>query len=185
MITPWIAACELYIHSGCSSFLEAATLQKKIIYFVKKDHPKKAKMFREFGYYFRDELKCLNFLNSKIKNKKFNIKSSKLPTQIIENSNKDLSFYKLYIQFMKNKYTKKLKPLKILYNNEKYFYSNFLSLLKISIKYILLKIPFFVELMFILNPSSILTTKYKKKKFPYLDEKEVNSFLTRSLKKNK
>ena len=39
--------------------------------------------------------------------------------------------------------------------------------------------------MFILNPSSILTTKYKKKKFPYLDEKEVNSFLTRSLKKNK
>ena len=63
-------------------------------------------MFREFGYYFRDELKCLNFLNSKIKNKKFNIKSSKLPTQIIENSNKDLSFYKLYIQFMKNKYTK-------------------------------------------------------------------------------
>ena len=85
---------------------------------------------------------------------------------------------------MKNKYTKKLKPLKILYNNEKYFYSNFLSLLKNINKIYFIKDTFFVELMFILNPSSILTTKYKKKNFLIL-MKEVNSFLTRSLKKNK
>ena len=29
VITPWIAACDLYLHSGCSSFLEAASLEKK------------------------------------------------------------------------------------------------------------------------------------------------------------
>ena len=29
VITPWIAACELYLHGGCTSFLEAASLEKK------------------------------------------------------------------------------------------------------------------------------------------------------------
>ena len=60
-------------------------------------------MFREFGYYFRDELKCLNFLNSKIKNKKFNIRF-KLPTQIIENSNKIYLLQTLYSIYEKQIY---------------------------------------------------------------------------------
>ena len=31
-ITPWIIGCELYIHSGCTTFLEASILKKKIIF---------------------------------------------------------------------------------------------------------------------------------------------------------
>ena len=62
---------------------------------------------------------------------------------------------------MKNKYTKKLKPLKILYNNEIFLLKFFVVIKNIN-KIYFIKDTFFVELMFILNPSSILTTKYKK-----------------------
>ena len=32
-VTPWIiAACELYLHGGCTSFLEAASLEKNSIF---------------------------------------------------------------------------------------------------------------------------------------------------------
>ena len=63
VITPWIAACELYLHGGCTSFLEAASLEKKIIYFVTAEHNKKSEMFKKYGYYFNDLYKCLKFMN--------------------------------------------------------------------------------------------------------------------------
>ena len=185
VITPWIAACELFIHSGCTSSLEAATLEKKIIYFVKENHTKKAKMFKNFGYFFNCENKCLNFLNRKLTNTRFNLNKAKLPTQIIQNSKKNFLFYKLYISYMKKKYENKLKPIKVSYNNDKYFFSQLISNLKMLIKYVLLKVPFFVEIMFFFNPSNLLTAEYKKKKFPHLNYKEIKDYIYRSLQTNK
>ncbi len=185
VITPWIAASELYLHGGCTSFLEAASLEKKIIYFVKYDHEKKAKMFREYGYHFKNLNKCLKFMNSNIKKNKFNLKRSKKPKLIITNSDTQKIFYKKFIGFLKKKYSNKLLPIKTLYV-EKNFFDIFLSNIKIFLKKIILKTPVLADIFFQLDGSNILSREYKLKKFPYLLKKEISDCLLRKTKqKNK
>ena len=48
----------------------------------------------------------------------------------------------------------------------------------------MLKLPIIVEIIFFINPSSILTNEYKKKKFPNLNNKEINNYISRSLNIN-
>lgn len=184
-ITPWIAASELYLHGGCTSFLEAASLEKKMIYFVKSEHEKKAQMFREYGYYFKNLDKCLKFMNSNIKKNKFNLKRSKKPKLIISNSDTKKIFYKKFIAFLKRKYSYKLFPIKTLYV-EKNSFEVFLSNIKIILKKIILKTPLLVDIFFQLDGSNILSREYKLKKFPYLLKKEISDcLLSKSKQKNK
>lgn len=184
VITPWIAASELYIHGGCTSFLEAASLEKKIIYFVKHEHEKKAKMFREYGYYFNNLSKCLKFMNSNIKKNRFSFKRSKKPKSLIQNSDKNKIFYKKFIVFLKKKYSNKLFPIKNFYN-EKNFLEIFFADIKISLKRIILKIPFLADIFFQLDGSNILSRDYKLKKFSYLLKKEVIDCLKKKSKQKK
>ena len=183
VITPWIAACELYLHSGCSSFLEAASLKKKIIYFSKSDHEKKAKMYKEFGYYFNNIDKCFNFLKKNEQNNNFLINKSKEPKLIIENSNSSKMFYKDFINFLYKNYDKKLASIQNSYPKKNLVISNFDNF-KVLIKKIILNIPFLESIFFQFNASNILSNKYKIKKFPYLKKKEILKYVYRLNNKN-
>ena len=176
VITPWIAACELYLHGGCTSFLEAASLEKKIVYFVSAEHKNKAKMFKKFGYYFNDLSKCLKFMNSNIKQKKFNLKKSSRPKFIIANSDKKLLFFEKFSNFLNKKYSNKLKKLKYFYN-EKNTFNKYLSNKKALIKRMSLETPILSDILFKMDGSNILTQEYKLQKFPNLLKKEVQDCL--------
>ena len=182
VITPWIAACDIYLHSGCSSFLEAATLEKKIKYFSKSDHEKKAKMYKEFGNYFNNLDKCYNFLKRSKKNNHFIFKKSKKPKLIIENSNTNKTFYKKFINFLEKKYSKKLSSIKNFYPKKNTINSS-LDELKVNTKKLILKSSFLEDMIFQLNASNILSNKYKMKKFPYLKKKEILKYVFRLSKK--
>ena len=183
VITPWIAACELYLHGGCSSSLEAASLEKKIIYYV-KHRERKAKMYNEFGYHFENINKCLNFMNLKIKNNKFNLKKSQKPVRIIQNSKEKILFYDNFINFLLKKYRDKITPIDKFYENKSQI-SNFFSQFKILVKKIILKIPILTNLFFILDPGIILSQEHKKNKFSSLKLSEIKEALFRLTKKNK
>lgn len=183
VITPWIAACELYLHGGCSSSLEAASLGKKIIYY-EKHRERKAKMFREFGYHFEDFNKCLNFMYLKIKKNKFDLKKSQKPIRIIQNSKKEILFYENFINFLLKKYRNKLVSIEKYYDNKSqifYFFSKF----KVLIKKIILKIPILTNLFFIFDPEIILSHEHKKNKFSSLKLSEIKESLFRLSNKNK
>lgn len=176
VITPWIAACELYVHGGCTSFLEAASLEKKIIYFVSAEHNKKSKMFRNYGKYFNDLHKCFKFMSENINKKKFNIKKSKRPKEIIANCAENFNFYDKFSLLLNKKYSNKLKKLKHFYD-EKNNLNNVLSIKKSYIKKISLNTPVLREILFRLDGSNILSKDYKLQKFPNLLLKEIKDCL--------
>ena len=176
VITPWVAACELYLHGGCTSFLEAASLEKKIIYFVPVEHKNKAKIFKNCGYYFKNLEKCLRFMNLRINVKKFNLKKSNRPEDIIANSEMKLVFFEKFINLLNKKYKNKLKKLKKFYD-EKNTFNKSLSNKKILIKKISLKTPILSDLLFKLDGGNILSHEYKLQKFPNLLKKEVHNCL--------
>lgn len=62
-ITPWIKACDLFMHSGCTSVLEAITMDKKIISFVSNKNEFRNNFYYKFGYHFNEEeILISNFL---------------------------------------------------------------------------------------------------------------------------
>lgn len=179
VITPWIAACDIYLHSGCSSFLEAASLEKKIIYFSQNDHEKKAQMYKEFGKYFNSIDTCFNFLKKNKRNSEFVFSKSKKPLSIIENSSTSKEFNQKFINYLKKNYSNKLLSVKNLYPIKSSFNSS-LDKFKILIKKFILKFSFLENILFQLNASNILSNKYKIKKFPYLKKNEVLKYVFRS-----
>tara|TARA_B110000027_G_scaffold133855_1_gene163610 strand:+ start:5750 stop:7138 length:1389 start_codon:yes stop_codon:yes gene_type:complete len=181
VITPWIAACDIYLHSGCSSFLEAASLEKKIIYFSQNDHEKKAQMYKEFGKYFNSIDTCFNFLKKNKRNSEFVFSKSKKPLSIIENSSTSKEFNQKFINYLKKNYSNKLLSVKNLYPIKNSFNSS-LDEFKILIKKFILKFSFLENILFQLNASNILSNKYKIKKFPHLKKNEVLKYVFRSTK---
>ena len=181
VITPWIAACDLYLHSGCSSFLEAASLEKKIIYFSQSDHEKKAQMYKDFGQYFNNIDNCFDFLKKRKINNEFVFNKSKKPHSIIENSNSSKEFYREFLNYLKENYSNKLFSVKNLYPKKSLFKSK-LDKFKILIKKMILKFSFLENIIFKFNASYILSNKYKKKKFPYFKKIEISKYIDRSSK---
>ena len=181
VITPWIAACDIYFHSGCSSFLEAASLEKKIIYFSQNDHEKKAQMYKEFGKYFNSIDTCFNFLKKNKRNSEFVFSKSKKPLSIIENSRTSKEFNQKFIKYLKKNYSNKLLSVKNLYPIKNSFNSS-LDKFKILIKKFILQFSFLENILFQLNASNILSNKYKIKKFPHLKKNEVLKYVFRSTK---
>tara|TARA_X000000950_G_C13881706_1_gene647143 strand:- start:1031 stop:2407 length:1377 start_codon:yes stop_codon:yes gene_type:complete len=178
VITPWIESCELYIHSGCTSFLEAASLEKKIIYVCENEDYKSSKMFKSYGYHFTSYNKCLTFLLKKIDKKNFHLDRSSKPTSIISNTKNKKYFYKEFIKFIKKKYNNKLRPMKRAYP-KKTKIENYFGMFKVVVKKFILKVPIFRQIIFFINPSLLLTKEYKRKKFPSLERLELKSYLNR------
>ena len=155
-----------------------------MIYFVKHNHEKKANMFCDYGYFFRDLKKCINFMNMNIKKNNFNLKKTNNPIKIVRNSSNNFYFYKNFIKFLSLKYKNKLKPIRNYYD-KKTTIEKLISKIKFFLKKVILKIPLLTNLFFLINPGIILTYEYKKQKFPSLSKNELNEYLFRILyKKN-
>ncbi len=182
VITPWIESCELYIHSGCTSFLEAASLQKKIIYICENEDYKSSKMYKHYGYHFTSYKKCLTFLRKKIDKKYFHLSHSSKPTAIISNTKNKKYFYKDFIKFIKKNYDNKLQPIKKTYPTKTKI-ENYIGILKVFVKKLLIKVPILRQIVFLINPSLLLTKEYKEKKFPSLDISELKNYLNRTTTK--
>lgn len=112
-VTPWIIACDHYLHSGCQSVLEAAILKKKIISFF--PNGKVSENFYNFSPIFNRDGDVLKFVGSY----RFNLKTSYRYNnnnlyKISANIKKKSYFYKEFIKYIINKYSDNL-------NSEYYF----------------------------------------------------------------
>ena len=62
-ITPWIMACDIYIHGGCSSVFEAISMhKKKIVFFLENLIFRKHSLFKDISYYFKNINECVDFI---------------------------------------------------------------------------------------------------------------------------
>jgi hypothetical protein len=181
-------ACKLFIHSGCSTYLEAFALKKKIINFfpIKTNHYKK---FCLAGETFEKEERLCDFVKNYLKKETNKKLSSNIKIfNTVENIKPNKFFYKEFINFIyKNfKYTKSVVMYgKYIKRNKKYqkikeIFLTFLS----NIKSLTLKIRFITKFL----PESLLYSKeYKLKKFNYFRKSEIVDIFKRldSIEKKK
>ena len=103
-VTPWIIACDYYLHAGCQSVLEAACLKKRIITYMPFNYGG-AENFKNFSPFFITENKIINFFdkgNFKII-KFYKVKNL---TKIIYNLKDNNFFYQGFIKLLNNKFNK-------------------------------------------------------------------------------
>jgi surface carbohydrate biosynthesis protein len=173
-VTPWILACEHYIHSGCTTVFEAAVLNKKITYisnFDKFDY-----LWSKIGNKFKvhDTKKILRSLindNNILKTNKF-FKAE----NFVHNITKKNNFTKKFIEMLKaENYLDKISSLHIRkYNlNRQRFYKIIFS----QIKDVFLKIDLIAKIFSYFNPSSVFTKEMKNSKFDKIGKKEINKNL--------
>ena len=186
-ITPWIIGCELFIHSGCTTFLEASTLNKRIIYF-NENHTKslRSKMFYKIGYYLKDYSKCLKFINLNANNNFKFIKKSRRPTQFIHNSG-EKNFSDIFINLINNKYKRKLKNKNkyIIFKDNKNQISLKTKSLLSKIKNFIISKQIFIYFTKFFKPDFLLTKAYKKNKFDNLKKSNLSSDLSKLIIKSK
>jgi len=179
-VTPWILLSDLYFHSGCSTYLEAVALKKKIITYM----PFSTKDHKNFAYskpIFKEKKKVLNFIikinDNHIMNK-YNI--NKKIYNIAKNLNKNLNFYTEINKFLLNNFSKKInskfirytdndKSIKNLYLVKKLYYiislmKNFL-LSKLSIYFSFIPLDFYIS------------KNQKEKKFNKISKYEIISYI--------
>lgn len=159
-VTPWIMACDIYMHSGCTTSLEASILKKEIFCYIPFMDFKNSRYVKlsKIGKFYRKSNELINNLEKSLKKKirkKSNIK------HIIENSDKR-SFTDSFIKLIK-KYEK--------INSEIVYYNYSKRLIYLSN----LKFWFFKFLSIIKN--YLLTTKFAKfipEKFSFTKEDKIN-----------
>lgn len=173
-VTPWILACEHYIHSGCTTVFEAALLNKKITYisnFDKFDY-----LWSKIGnkFHVHDTKKILSFFkninNIVKKNKFYNLEN------LIQNITQKNNFAKKFIEILKKEnYLDKISSLQIRkYNlNRQKFYKIIFS----KIKDFALKIDIIAQIFSYFDPSSIFTKKMKNLKFDKISKREIHKNL--------
>ncbi len=189
-VTPWIIACNYYLHSGCTTAIEAAILKKKIIFYATKPiaKHKKFQRFKFSNLNFSNDEHCISFF-SKINKKKINYKMKNIGN-FIYNNNSNKLFFEKFINFIKTiEFTDKSK---IYYREDKKFIFSVVSDKIIKIIYMILSI---------IKNKVILKTFLKKylpekylfskdaalKKFRSLKKSEINEIISRlnKLHKNK
>ncbi len=175
-ITPWIMSCDFFLHSGCSTVFEASILKKKIIYLLEKNIPKRPTVFSKLGYVSKNVDEAEKTISSFLaKNKRYNLKKSKLNNNIIENSN-GKNFSLLLCDLLnkikfKNIFEYKYQKTKI--NSEAFKTSKF----KQKIKELILNTKFGVKILNEIDPNLLLTKSYKDKKFKNITTSEVKDLI--------
>ena len=178
-VTPWIIACRYYLHCGCSSYLEASILKKKIIFFIKNFYKDHNYYHKKFSTYFSNRDECIRYLLRNLD--KFN-SEIKIPTEfkkIVKNCEK-IDFNQLLINHisrikMKSEYQVNQKSdffIKIILNKVISFIKNKL-ILKSSV------------LSNFLKPHQLLTKDYKEKKFSNVSLKKIRNDLNKFAKIDK
>ena len=185
-ITPWIIGCDVYMHSGCSSSIEASILKKKIITIIPYGKDIRNKFFRLYGIICNEEKKCISELN-KIGEYKI-LKEYKPMKNYIFNSNKKFFFYNEFIKYLK-KNNLKDRESKIFFHKEvknkmliiSYFFKNFIYKFLSITKSMILK-TFLISLV----PEKYLYSKKElDKKFDNLSQKEIENVLKKFKKIDK
>ena len=170
-VTPWIMGCDFFIHSGCSTYVEAHLFKKKIINF----YAYKYTNYFEFNYAgntFFNIQKCLSFIKNNISKKNF-LYNKKPIENILHNLIKNKDFCKEFAFYLKSNYGS-LKPI-----IEKWPYKK-TNFLKEKVFHILS----FIKNNFILKsfvsrylPGYLFFSKeYKDKKFNHLKKNEIVNF---------
>jgi hypothetical protein len=171
-ITPWIIACDYYLHAGCQSVLEAAYLKKYIITYMPYDYSG-AQNFKNFSPFFVDENKIINFFNKgNYKNIKFyKIKNLK---KIAYNLQENNFFFQGFIKLLNSKFNKlnsfyTFKKQTLLKSHLSIFFPFLLW-----IKTIMQKNTFLSKF---LSVSHLVTKNEKLQKFKDLKKKEIVNWL--------
>lgn len=185
-ITPWIIGSELFIHSGCTTFLEASTLKKKIIYFNENHELSlRSKMFLNVKYKFKNLENCLTFINKHARKDFKKLSASHPPVQFIHNTDKK-SFVRIFLDLLKKKYKKKIFNKEIyLIHKKNSFLNKVYFFLGSKLKNYLINRKFFLYIAKFFKPDFLLTKEYKKSKFYNLKKKKLNSDLLKIDKKLK
>lgn len=178
-VTPWIIACKYYLHTGCSSYLEASILKKRIIFFIKNFYKNHNFYHKKFSTYFNNRDMCTRYL---LKNLEKSNLEKKIPSElhkIVKNCAKD-NFNLLLINHISKI---KMKSDYKLYQKSDFFIK---IILKKFISYIknnlILKSSFLSNF---LKPHQLLTKEYKDKKFSKVSLKKIQNDLNKFAKIDK
>ena len=177
-VTPWILACDHYLHSGCQTSLEAIAIKKKIVtYMPVKLYPNiNFKLTKPF---FADEEKCLNFFKDLKKNKKkFSI--SKQTKMIAENLNSNKYYVNNFINFLKKEYPYQMKSelQKRDDIHQNFLIKNFMKLGSI-IKSFLVKNDIYLNFI---PKSYYISKESKEQKFNSISAREIKNYLNYMIK---
>ena len=187
-VTPWIIACNYYLHSGCTTAIEAAILKKKIILHSTKalSENSRFKMFKFSNLNFTDDNKCLSFFKN-INKKKFTYKVKNI-SSFIYNSNETKFFYKKFIQFIKKINLKEASLIEYREEKRNNLFKIFNATRNIIFKILsIIKNKIFIEtfLMKYLPEKHIFGKKAALRKFKNLKKSEVNNLILRLNSSNK
>ena len=172
-VTPWIIACDQYIHAGCTTVFEAEKLKKKITYI--SNFGEFDSIWSNIGYKFfiRDEDKILSFFKKDIKVPKIN--NPKKINAVVKNINKEYEFGKNFVNMLKKEnYLQKKSSLYMRnYDLKKSYIKYFLSYIKTNV----LKIKIIARLAAHYIPDFVLTKKLKNSKFYKCNRNELVKIL--------
>lgn len=161
-ITPWIQECLFYIHSGCTTVLEALILKKKV-FLIRKN--KSQKIFDEIG------IKIISANNLNLRKKySWNNKKKQLK-MLIENFDRQ--------NFFINKFSSNLKKIGTLnsyYKVRKKDKMNLVNSFKPLISYIKNFNLVSLFLGYFINPKYYLSKKYKEEKVEKISKNEIINF---------
>ena len=170
-VTPWIMACDHYIHSGCTTVFEAIKLNKTISYISNSDDCDN--VWSKIGK---------KILIKDLLNKKVILgfqKPAKYPKKFVEKLVKNLttndSFGKNFISFLnEDDYFKNRSKLIIRrYNLKKNFFNIFIS----NLKKHALKIKIIARFLASIDPSLVFSKDLKDSKLEKISQKEIKKKL--------
>jgi surface carbohydrate biosynthesis protein len=170
-VTPWIMGCDYFIHSGCSTYIEAYLFRKKIINFYNCRY----KNFHEFnhaGPTFFDVDLCVQFVKKTLhSNYRFLLKSKKLE-KILINLNIRNNFCESFATYINKNFSKFNSSFE-----KNILKSSFLNKTKSKLIFILSliknKIILKTFLAKFLPQKYFFSKDYKLKKFNYLKKYEI------------
>lgn len=178
-VTPWIIACDLYLHGGCTTVFEAAILKKKIIYCTSEDSYIHYDKFEKIGKFFVNIKKCQNYINLLLKKKiKYKYNYDTVVNKVIYNYKNKISFCNNFTNLLQSKYLKKNKSLLALHDykeKKNFFYKRILSTLKL----VILKLPPLLRLISMFKINFVFDSYYKRNKFDYISKNEISYFLNK------
>ena len=160
-ITPYIYASEFYLHSGCTTALEAALLKKKIVY-LENNFKSANVLYKKFGLVVKpsDYSKVKDLINN---NKKYNYKKDFIK-KFIFNDNKCF-FYKVLIKNLKKVNLKSSEIVKQTHKEKHFFLSR--------LKEIISSYPPLLNLASFFIKDILLSKEYTKSKFQKINIKEI------------
>jgi len=167
----WVKNCDFYIHSHCSTSIDAALMNRKILRIISNEKVEQEKnpINKNLGYTFKNEKMIYSYLSSFFNNEKmYDFKKNRISQNYIHNSGNKLSSIEL-AKFLKKKFKNKKSKL-VLSQNEikikKSYTDIFLNILKRSVKKLISIYHIYIFLdLFIDMPSNILLSKkYKEHK---------------------